>query len=41
MEPDKTATEAERARRAGTPALIDRGPGFSEAEARWRAARTR
>ena len=38
-EPDKTATEAERGRRAGTPALIDRGPGFDEAEARWRAAR--
>ena len=40
LEPDKTATEAERARRAGTPALIDRGPGSSEAEARWRAARS-
>jgi N-methylhydantoinase B len=40
LEPDKTATEAERARRAGTPALIDRGPGFEHAEARWRAART-
>jgi N-methylhydantoinase B len=38
-EPDKNATEAERARRASAPALIDRGPGFEEAEARWRAAR--
>jgi N-methylhydantoinase B len=36
---DKEATEAERARRAAPPALIDRGPGFEEAEARWRAAR--
>jgi N-methylhydantoinase B len=38
-EPDKTATEAERARRTSTPALIDRGPGFTDAETRWRAAR--
>ena len=39
LEPDKTATEAERARRAGELPLIDRGPGFAEAEARWRARR--
>jgi N-methylhydantoinase B len=38
-EPDKTATEEERRRRMGTVQLIDRGPGFDEAEARWRAAR--
>jgi N-methylhydantoinase B len=40
-EPEKLATEAERARRRSTPALIDRGPGFAEAEARWQAARGR
>jgi N-methylhydantoinase B len=40
-EPDKNATEAERARRASAPALIDRGPGFEEAQARWRAARVK
>ncbi|HYE90419.1 MAG TPA: hydantoinase B/oxoprolinase family protein, partial [Terriglobales bacterium] len=40
-EPDKTATEAERARRGATTELIDRGPGFAEAEARWQAARAR
>jgi N-methylhydantoinase B len=39
LEPDKTATEGERARRAGELPLIDRGPGFAEAEARWRARR--
>jgi N-methylhydantoinase B/oxoprolinase/acetone carboxylase alpha subunit len=38
-EPDKTATEAERKRRPGATALIDRGPGFEEAEVRWQAAR--
>ena len=36
---DKTATDEERHRRARAAALIDRGPGFDEAEARWRAAR--
>jgi N-methylhydantoinase B len=35
---DKTATDEERARRARRQDLIDRGPGFEEAEARWRAA---
>jgi N-methylhydantoinase B len=39
LEIDKTATDEERARRAAPPALIDRGPGFEETEARWRAAR--
>jgi hypothetical protein len=34
----KTATEEERHRRAHDLPLIDRGPGFGEAEARWRAA---
>jgi N-methylhydantoinase B len=38
---DKGATEDERAGRAGPLALIDRGPGFAEAEARWRAAAAR
>jgi hypothetical protein len=37
---DKTATGEERRRRARDLSLIDRGPGFAEAEARWRAART-
>ena len=32
-------TQEERARRARDLPLIDRGPGFAEAEARWRAAR--
>src|SRR5438034_8319170 len=36
---DKTATDEERGRRTRDRALIDRGPGFDEAEARWRAAR--
>jgi hypothetical protein len=36
---DKTATDEERGRRARDLALIDRGPGFQEAETRWRAAR--
>jgi N-methylhydantoinase B len=39
LEIDKTATDEERGRRARDLALIDRGPGFEEAEARWRAAR--
>ena len=33
---DKTATDEERRRRARDLPLIDRGPGFEEAEARWR-----
>ena len=37
MDVDKSATDEERARRAGRRPLIDRGPGFAEAEARWRA----
>jgi N-methylhydantoinase B len=41
LEIDKTATDEARRRRAGTLPLIDRGPGFEEAEARWRAARAR
>jgi N-methylhydantoinase B len=36
---DKDATEAERARRAGPVALIDRGDGFTRAESLWHAAR--
>jgi N-methylhydantoinase B len=36
---DKTATEEERRARSGPRDLIDRGPGFAEVEARWRAAR--
>jgi N-methylhydantoinase B len=39
LEVDKDATEDERARRAGPVQLIDRGPGFEEAEALWRARR--
>ena len=39
LEIDKQATDEERARRAGAGPLIDRGPGFDEAEARWRATR--
>jgi N-methylhydantoinase B len=35
---DKRATEEERTRRAGPHGLIDRGPGFEQAEAAWRAA---
>jgi N-methylhydantoinase B len=37
---DKTATGEERGRRARAHALIDRGPGFAEAEARWRAVQS-
>jgi N-methylhydantoinase B len=40
LDVDKTTTDEERRRRAGTLPLIDRGPGFAEAEARWRAARS-
>src|SRR5499425_3071502 len=36
---DKTATDEARRRRARDTALIDRGPGFEEAEARWRSFR--
>ncbi|HTK92640.1 MAG TPA: hydantoinase B/oxoprolinase family protein [Verrucomicrobiae bacterium] len=36
---DKTTTDETRRRRARDLPLIDRGPGFAEAEARWRAAR--
>jgi len=35
---DKRATDEERARRAPSDGLIDRGPGFARAEAAWRAA---
>ena len=39
IEVDKSASDEERARRAGRRPLIDRGPGFAEAEVRWRARR--
>ena len=39
LEIDKQATDEARARRGGSLPLIDRGPGFDEAEARWRASR--
>ena len=39
VEIDKQATDEERSRRGGLLPLIDRGPGFAEAEARWRASR--
>jgi len=39
-EVDKTATQEERARRARDLPLIDRGPGFAQAEERWRAFRS-
>jgi len=38
---DKTATDEERRRRARDLPLIDRGPGFEEAEARWRTFQRR
>jgi N-methylhydantoinase B len=41
LEIDKQATDDERAGRAGERPLIDRGPGFAEAEALWRASWTR
>jgi N-methylhydantoinase B len=41
LDVDKTATNEERRRRARTLPLIDRGPGFDEAEARWRSFRPR
>jgi N-methylhydantoinase B len=37
LEIDKTESDEERRRRARDLPLIDRGPGFEEAEARWRA----
>ena len=37
LEIDKQATDEERARRASDTPLIDRGPGFAQAEAQWRA----
>ena len=40
FEVDKTATQEERARRARDLPLIDRGPGFAQAEERWRAFRS-
>src|SRR5215470_9573258 len=39
LDVDKTATQEERARRARDLPLIDRGPGFAQAEERWRAFR--
>ncbi len=39
LDVDKTATDQERRRRAGSLPLIDRRPGFTLAEARWRALR--
>ena len=41
LEIDKTATDEERGRRPRDLALIDRGPGFAEAETRWRDAQRR
>src|SRR5216683_981238 len=40
LEVDKTATQEARARRARDLPLIDRGPGFAQAEERWRAFRS-
>ena len=37
LEIDKTESDEERRRRSRELPLIDRGPGFDEAEARWRA----
>jgi hypothetical protein len=34
---DKSATDDERAQRRAPLTLIDRGPGFAEADALWRA----
>jgi N-methylhydantoinase B len=39
LDVDKTATDEERRGRRRELALIDRGPGFDEAEARWRSFR--
>jgi hypothetical protein len=41
LEVDKTATQEERGRRIRDLPLIDRGPGFAEAEERWRGYRGR
>jgi N-methylhydantoinase B len=41
LDVDKTATDEERRRRSRALLLIDRGPGFDEAEARWRDAQAR
>jgi N-methylhydantoinase B len=41
IEVDKTATQEVRARRVRALPLIDRGPGFAQAEARWLAFRGR
>jgi N-methylhydantoinase B len=40
LEIDKQATDEARAARAGETPLIDRGPGFEDAEAAWRARTT-
>ena len=40
LELDKSATDEARAQRPGALSLIDRGPGFDEAEARWRRRHT-
>jgi len=37
LDVEKTATDEARCRRARDTALIDRGPGFDEAESRWRS----
>ena len=37
LDVDKTATDEARGRRARDTALIDRGPGFEQAESRWRS----
>jgi N-methylhydantoinase B len=39
LEIDKSATDEERSGHGATGQLIDRGPGFEEAEARWRSGR--
>ncbi|MGH7333511.1 MAG: hydantoinase B/oxoprolinase family protein [Candidatus Rokuibacteriota bacterium] len=41
LDVDKSATDAEREGHRQPLGLIDRGAGFDEVEARWRAARTR
>jgi hypothetical protein len=40
LEIDRQATDEARAARAGETPLIDRGPGFEDAEAAWRARLT-
>jgi N-methylhydantoinase B len=39
LDVDKSMTQEERAQRARDLPLIDRGPGFAQAEARWRSFR--